>query len=70
MKRLGLLTWLLLTVGYVLAAEVTEQKKRYDKPATAVIPVVVESALLAGTALAGPGANEMINPNITEEEIQ
>ena len=69
MKRLGLLTWLLLTVGYVLAAEVTEQKKRYDKPATAVIPVVVESALLAGTtALAGPGANDMNNPNITEEE--
>ena len=48
----------------------TEQKKRYDKPATAVIPVVVESALLAGTALAGPGANDMSNPNITEEEIQ
>jgi len=68
MKRLGLLTWLLLTVGYALAAEVTEQKKRYDKPATAVIPVVVESALLAGTAHAGPGANDMNNPNITEEE--
>ena len=48
-----------------------EHKKRYDKPATAVIPVVVESALLVGTtALAGPGANEMSNPNITEEEIQ
>lgn len=47
----------------------TEQKKRYDKPATAVIPVVVESALLVGTTtLAGPGANDMSNPNITEEE--
>lgn len=30
MKRLGLLTWLLLTVGYALAAEVTEQDARRE----------------------------------------